>query len=484
MNPLLSCHPFRFRTMILLVIFSAGLSLTGCCRPLQMTLLHINDSHSHIEPIPLKVRIDDETIRLSSGGFARLSTRIRQVRDTEENVVFLHAGDAVQGTLYFTRYHGEPEIEWLNWMQCDAMVTGNHEYDKGGAILAGMIDRAEFPVLAANVDARNDPYLKDRLVPYTVIDVDGRDVAVIGLVSPETPMTSNPEETLIFMECAGAIAPIIDRLTRDGINTIILLTHNGYANDIALARSVDGIDIIIGGHTHTWLGADGSVIPPVEGPYPTRVDGPTGDPVVIVQAGAHGRALGRLDLTIDGHGIVRDYSGSAPILVDENWIPYSGTHPEIHLAVVAEDPAVRERLKPYRDGIETLKSRVVAHVSRDIHHVRLPGMRHPGTGEIMPHGSELAQLMAEIMYDAANDLGLKPDLAVQNAGGVRMDLPAGDVTVGDVYELLPFENTLVVLDLAGSDLIASLESLAERLKDPDKDGWYPYFFGSHRNPKK
>lgn len=464
----------RYSVVIYLIVVSGIMS--GCTAPLMMTVVHINDSHSHLDPVPLSIRIDSEKIRLASGGAARLSTRIQDIRSEVDNVAFLHAGDAVQGTLYFTKYHGEPEIEWLNWMDCDAMVTGNHEYDKGGAVLAEMIDRAAFPVLAANVDVTSDPNLRDRLLPYIILDMDGRDVAVIGLVSPETPITSNPEDTIIFRDCAAAVSPIIDRLTQKGINIIILLTHIGYENDIALAQSVEGVDVIVGGHTHTWLGDTDTIITGTDGPYPTRVTSPSGQPVYIIHAGAHGRSVGRLDMTVDRHGIITRCSGSAPVLVDSTWNRYAEAgHRSQMMDIVEEDPVIQRRLAPYREGIKTLKNQVIAHVERDIRHVRLPGMRHPSTGETLTLGSELAPLMAKAMFQKADATGLKPDFAVQNAGGVRMDLPAGNVTVGDVYELLPFENTLVVVDLTGADIRACLESLMDRLQDPDNDGCYPYW---------
>lgn len=468
------------------------LLLSACAGGLQMTILHMNDSHSYIESVSTAPVIDGEKTLVPAGGLARFSTKIDAVRRVEENVLFLHAGDAVQGTLYFTKYNGVPEIEWLNRMQCDAMVTGNHEFDKGSALLADLADIAEFPILAGNIDVSADPFLNGKLEPYVILPIDGNKIGVIGLVSPDTADTSNPDETVVFNDYMESAARLVQHLHARGVNKIIILSHVGYENDIALAGSVDKIDIIIGGHTHTFLGETDALVPGVDGPYPTIVPGPTGRPVYVVQAWAHTRAIGQLDVTFNRKGDITECDGRATILAGDTFYrkDEEGMYTVVDneqrqrildviqesamVEIVPEDPAVLEWIAPYREGIDELKGLVVGYCTDDILNVRIPGTRNAITGEILETGSELAPLIADSMLRKTRQIGLNADFAIQNAGGVRTGLPAGEITVGTVYELLPFENTVCVLDISGLQLKNLLESLMERIRHKDNDGAFPY----------
>jgi 5'-nucleotidase / UDP-sugar diphosphatase len=472
---------------ILMLLF-----LSACAGGLQMTILHINDSHSHIESVSVAPVIDGERTLMEAGGLARLSTIIQDTRETETNVVFLHAGDAVQGTLYFTKYNGAPEIQWLNRMNLDAMVTGNHEYDRGSEALAYMVDMAGFPMLAGNVDVSNDPYLAGKLKPDTIIELQGGSVGIIGLVSPDTAETSNPDDTVVFYDITESAERLVQKLRSKGVNKILVLSHIGYERDIALAEQVDHIDIIIGGHTHTLLGTPDNLIPAVDAPYPTVVTGPSGNPVYVLTAWAHTRGIGRLDVTFDRKGNVTICDGYLTIPVGDTFYQrdsermYSAVDTDTRerilqeinksamVTIVDEHPEILEWIVPFRDGIEDLKGRVIGYNPEEILNVRIPGSRHGASGETLVHGSELAPLIADSMLWKTDQTGLNVDFAIQNAGGVRMGLTAGEITVGMVYELLPFENTVYVLDITGRQIRELLESLMERIQSPDNDGAFPY----------
>ena len=482
----------RLSVLYTTLLLSVVIFLSACAGSLQMTILHINDSHSHIENVSVSPVIDGERTLMEAGGVARLSTIIEDTGETETNVLFLHAGDAVQGTLYFTKYDGVPEIQWLNRMNLDAMVTGNHEYDRGSEALAYMVDMAEFPMLAGNVDVSNDPYLAGKLKPYTIVELQGGSVGIIGLVSPDTAETSNPDETVIFYDITESAERLVQRLRSRGINKILVLSHIGYERDIALAEQVDHIDIIIGGHTHTLLGTPDNLVPVVDGPYPTIVTGPSGKPVYVVTAWAHTRGIGRLDVTFDRKGNVTICDGYLTIPVGDTFYQrdsegmYSAVDTdkrerilqEINksamVTIVEEHPEILEWIDPWRLGIEDLKGQVIGYNPEEILNVRIPGTRHGASGEILPYGSELAPLIADSMLWKTSQIGLNVDFAIQNAGGVRMGLTAGEITVGMVYELLPFENTIYVLDITGRQIRELFESLMERIESPDNDGAFPY----------
>lgn len=482
-----SIRKLTFYPMLLVFLF-----LSACAGGIQMTILHMNDSHSYIESVTTAPDIDGEKVLIPTGGLARLTTKIDTVRQQEENVVFLHAGDAVQGTLYFTKYKGVPEFEWLNRMKCDAMVTGNHEFDKGSEVLANLVDIAAFPILAGNVDASKDPLLNDKFESYTILEIGQEKIGVIGITSPDTPETSNPDKRIEFEDFIPATDRLVKTLCSEGIDKIIVLSHIGYENDIELAQAVDNIDIIIGGHTHTLLGQADNLIPGVDGPYPTIVTGPSNKPVYVVQAWAHARALGQLDVVFDRKGYIVSVDGHAAILagdtfyrkddkgmyavVDEEWHNkiVHAIKKSVMFEIVAEDPDVLDWIVPYRDGIDDLKAQVVGYCTEDILNVRIPGARNAITGEILYQGSELAPLIADSMLWKTRQIGLNADFAIQNAGGVRTGLPAGEITIGMVYELLPFENTVCVLEITGDQLKNLMESLMERIRNRDNDGAFPY----------
>lgn len=466
--------------------------VTGCTHTLELTLLHVNDTHSHIEPREISLRFDDVKTKVEVGGLPRLYAAIESAREQNENVIFLHAGDAVQGTLYFTRYHGEPEFKWLNWAECDAMVTGNHEYDRGSEILSEILAITEFPMLAANVDFTDDPLLSGEIAPYTILEIDNRTIVVIGVVSAETTETSNPDPALRFSDPAEAVESTIGELQLQGYDLFFVLSHCGITTDLQIARKVPGVDLVIGGHTHTVLATADPVIPVVDGPYPMMVTGADGHTVYVVQAGSYTDQLGQLDLTIDSDGVITSCSGAAPLLAGDTWRQKdaSGSYQVVpvetaeaistainasdNIMVVQPDSEIMGKLEPFAQGIESVKQKIVGSNQMDLYHQRIPDLLLGVTDSQYPAGSQLAPIVADAMLWKARQVGLNPDFAIQNAGGVRMGLPAGDISVGKIYEIMPFENTLFILELSGKDLQTCFETLMQRIENPDNDGCFPY----------
>ena len=248
---------------ILLFITAAGLA-AGCnasggdgAGPLSMNIIHVNDTHSHLDDVLLTTQLDlgsgEEKYYMYTGSYPRLAAKLNTLRNSRPNTIFLHAGDLVQGTLYFTKYNGQAGIDFMNMMKLDAMVTGNHEFDRGPELLSSLIDRAEFPILAANIDASDDPFLRNKILPYVIMDVGGHEVGIIGLITASTASSSQPGDTIKFLDEQTVAAEMTARLEASGINKIIVLSHIGYQEDIELAKAVQGIDVIVGGHSHTLL---------------------------------------------------------------------------------------------------------------------------------------------------------------------------------------------------------------------------------------
>ncbi len=464
-----------------LVLAASLVLLTAmAAQAFEMTIIHVNDTHSHLESSVDKLSFDGKKTYVRLGGWDRLKTKVDQVRAEKKNVALLHAGDAVQGTLYFTKYKGLPEMEFMNLLGFDAMVLGNHEFDKGPQVLAEFLGYAEFPLLSANANMDAVTKLKAEVKPYTILEYNGEKVGVIGLTLKDTAVISSPGPVTFADETATA-KKCVAELEGRGINKIIALTHMGYGRDMALAESVPGIDVVVGGHSHTLLG-DAEALSGLGkrggGPYPTIVKGADGNDVYVVSSWEWGKAAGVLDVGFDDAGHVTSCAGNAVFLLSDILLRKNADQKKVELEeterrkihdlvaaspvaeIVASDPAAVKLLGPYKEGVREMESQIVGDASESLPHIREPGV-HIG-GESMPGGSYIAPLICEAMLWKARSVGLGGDLALQNAGGVRTDVPQGKISVGAVYTLMPFGNTLFVIDLTGAQVKEALETGATR----------------------
>lgn len=461
----------------------------------KIRLMHVNDVHSHLEEIPASLILDGEKTYLALGGMGRLAYKVKEVRAEYPQTLLLCAGDAVQGTLYFPTYNGKAEADFMNHLGFDAMVLGNHEFDKGDAFVREFANELNFPVLAANMAMKTPG--AGIFKPYSIKNVGGEKVAVIGLITPETATISNAGPNVTFFDEIDRAKKITALLEEKGVNKIIVLSHLGYGRDMALAKAVPGIDVIVGGHTHTLLGDFSSLGMQPKGPYPTIVMNPEKEPVYIVQAWEWAKGLGILDVEFDREGEVVQCGGRFTLLAGDEFqrknafgkkAPISSeikqaitaaiqNNPEIE--AIPNDPEAMVLLAKYSKGVEAYRHQVVAKVGRDLLHVRIPGSAHPGTGEILKQGSMIAPVIAQSMLYKCRIVGQNVQLSIQNAGGVRTDVQAGPLTVADVYNLLPFGNTVFVLDLSGEEIRRALEEAVDQALDPVKPnaGGFPYLAG-------
>jgi 5'-nucleotidase len=432
-----------------------------------LQIIHQNDTHSNLAPVPLALSLadPDTAVRIPAGGAALAAGLISRAREASANVVFLHAGDLVQGTLFYTVYRGRADAGVYNVLSPDVMTPGNHEFDRGSPGLALLLDEVRFPVVCANLDVREDSLLAGRIPPFTVLEVGGELVGVAGLITEELPEVSSPSGATVVLPLEETARAVVEEMTALGVDKVILLTHVGYAADLELAARVPGVDVIVGGHSHTLLGDFADIGLQPEGDYPTAVQGPDGNTVLVVTAWRYGAVLGSLTVEFDSAGTVTGWTGN-PV------IPTSAQIPGVRgLAVVEPEPVVAEMVALYTDALEDFQGECLATAESDLLHVRVPGGGLPG-------GSEIAPVVCDAMLWKVNTLGTGADIALQNAGGVRIDVPAGDVTVGTVYTLLPFGNTLAVLDLTGGEIRDLLEGALEAIFDRGlSDGTFPYVAG-------
>lgn len=412
-----------------LIALSSGSALADY----ELNILHINDLHSRIEAInkfDSTCSDEEEGKGECFGGVARLKTAIDAQREalTGKNVLLLNAGDNFQGSLFYTTYKGAVEAEFLNLMKFDAMTVGNHEFDDSEDGLATFLDKVAFPVVTANVAASASSKIGDRIKPFIVLNQGGQGIGIVGAVANDTAELSSPGPNVLIGDDVADITAAIAELKKQGVNKIIALTHVGYPRDLAAIARIPDVDVVVGGHTNTFLS---NTSDKAEGPYPTLVDNPGGYKVPVVQAAAYSKYLGNLKVVFDDAGVVKESSGE-PILIDSS---------------VKPDEAVLARIKELGGPIEELKNKIVAESAAPI----------DGSREVCRAAEcAMGNLVADAILDRTKSQGMT--IAITNGGGLRASIDGGPVSMGEVLSVLPFQNTVATFQLKGSDLLTALEN--------------------------
>ena len=418
--------------------FTAGMAQADY----TLHVIHINDLHSRIEPInryDSTCGAEDDAEGKCFGGVARVATKINELRDSltaaGENVIVVDAGDQFQGSLMYTTYKGAVEAEFMNAIGFDVMAVGNHEFDDGPSKLAEFIDAVDFPVISGNLDVSQDDLLAGKVGNHVVLDVGGEKIGIISALAVDTVDTSSPGPDVIFQDEVDAIAADVAALTDDGVSKIIALTHVGLPKDLEIASAVSGLDAVVGGHSHTYLSASD---PKRAGAYPTYASQEDGTLVPVVQAYAYSKYVGHLILNFDDEGNVT-YAEGDTIVLD---------------ASVEADAAIAARVAELAGPIEEMKNEVIGSTTGFIE-----GDRSVCRAMECPMGN----LVADAMLDRVADQGVT--LAIQNGGGLRASIDEGEVTMGEVLTVLPFQNTLATFEGNGQMVIDALENGVSRLED-------------------
>ncbi|MBJ3783299.1 bifunctional metallophosphatase/5'-nucleotidase [Devosia sediminis] len=410
----------------------AGFS-TAAQADYTLNILHINDFHSRFGPITSSdSNCDAETDAAGEcfGGIARLKTAIDAARAAagDGNVVLVDAGDQFQGSLFYTEYRSEIISEFANKLGIELMAVGNHEFDDGPEELAKFIDAIEFPIISGNTNVENEPLLAGKFEGTHVLEIGGEKIGFVSALAEDTDETSSPGDNVEFEDTITSLRTQVDALTAAGVNKIIALTHVGYTVDLEIAANVPGIDVIVGGHSHTLLSSTDEA---AAGPYPTMVNNPDGKEVPVVTASAYAKYLGDLTVTWDDEGNVISAEG-APILIDASVEPN-----EEFAALLAEREAPLQELMAEVIGTST----DAIEGSREVCRVEECSM---------------GNLVADAMLDRVADQGAT--IAIQNGGGLRASIDAGEITMGEVLTVLPFSNTLATVEISGADVIDALEN--------------------------
>jgi len=274
--------------LIIGLLFISSLSLNAQ-ETKKLVILHNNDTHSRIEPMP------DNTPSIGNmGGIVRQNACVEDVRSKNANVLLFHSGDFVQGTPYYNLFKGEVEIACMNFMKYDAVCLGNHEFDNGLLNLAQMVKAAQFPVVTTNLDFTGTP-LEGLTHKQVIIERGGLRIGIIGLTTSLEGLVAKYSymgvKYLDPIQTANETAALLKN--REACDIVICLTHLGYygeknrVGDIDLAQGSENIDIILGGHSHTFLR------------FADRRLNKNGEEVIIDQVGDRGIYMGRLDVIME-----------------------------------------------------------------------------------------------------------------------------------------------------------------------------------------
>ena len=489
------------------LIFSVIL-MSGIAQANQLTILHINDHHSHLRADGrMSLNIGGDNTRVRSGGFPAIVSTFDKLSAGKNNVLKLHAGDAVSGSLFFTLFKGEADAALMNEVCFDAFALGNHEFNEGDTGLAKFLDflkagDCNTSVLAANVkpevgvSALTPNSETDYIQPYTIIDVAGMKVGIIGIdIVRKTKMSSSPDETTRFLDEAETSQKMVNELKEAGVNRIIIMAHYGYENELKLAATIDGVDVIIGGDSHTLLGDFEDIGLNSAGPYPTIVKGVGGKSVCVATAWQYSQIVGELNISFNDSGDVESCSGLPHVMVADSFkrknddgdrveiegadrdAVYAQIKADPKLSIVEEDAQAASVLASFNEKVEEMQAIKVGVVTENLCLARIPGDTRSkicSPEDTANKGSDISMLVAH----AFREMAKASDIAIQNGGGVRTDIAKGDLTMGDAYKLLPFANTLVEMDMTGAEIKTVLEEALDYALQPDgSTGAYPYAAG-------
>ncbi|XP_056152197.1 snake venom 5'-nucleotidase-like [Lampris incognitus] len=415
----------------------------------ELTLLHTNDNHARID------ETNRESGRCPKGGpcfagVARRFTKITEIRKNEKNVLLLDAGDQFQGTVWFNYYKGSEAAYFMNKLGYDVMAFGNHEFDNGvEGLIEPFLKNVTCTILSANIktDQTLGSTLSGYYQPYVIKHVGGEKVAVIGYTTVETPVLSLPGPHLKFEDEVQSIQVQVDKLKTLGYNKIIALGHSGFEVDQDIAKRVRGVDVVIGGHTNTFLytGKPPSSEVPA-GPYPFMVRSNDGRDVPVVQAFAFGKYLGYLKVTFDDEGNVVKAVGN-PILMDSS---------------IPQDPDVLADVEKWKVNLAHYSAQYVGQTLVFLN----------GTFEECRFGEcNLGNLICDAMIH--NNIKHSDELqwnhvslSILNSGNIRAPIDEtyknGSITMEEILSVLPFGGTFDLVQLKGSTLKKAFEHAVHR----------------------
>ena len=394
----------------------------------ELTLLFTNDVHSQIMPLD-----EDASYNANRGGLARIKVLADSVRAVDRAVLVCDAGDYVQGTYYFNCFNGEVEMMAQKEIGYDIKTIGNHEYDKKMTGLDYMMRLNEIPIVSSNYDFQATT-LADRVEKCHLFEIKGLKIGFIGLNHRLLNLVDpNYCEGVVFYGAIDDADRLAKELKDKGADLVVALSHLGYSKDSnakyydrGIAMNTKYIDVIIGGHSHTFLN---------QADYVKNL---LGRAVPIVQTGSKGICLGYMKVK---------FTDSGTFIFDYRLIPVDKRLDN------KLDASFTAKIDYYTGLMANSMNEVIAYC---------PQTMRKGLPE-----STLSNFTTDALADICEiEFGIRPDFALYNKGGMRTELKCGDVTRSDIYQVYPFDNTLCLIELKGEDVINLFELIAKYGGEP------------------
>lgn len=402
-----------------------------------VTIIHTNDTHSQID-------LSKNRRGQMTGGVVKRAAMLEYFRENvDKDLLYFDCGDMVQGSPYFNIFKGELEILCMNQQKLIASTLGNHEFDNGLEELNKILSKADFPLICCNYHCEGTP-IESRIVPHMMLQNHDVKIGVTGAsVNPEGLIFAKYWKGITFENPIEAVNREAALLRKEGCDLVIVLSHLGYQAapapgrtaifDADLAKASSDIDIILGGHSHTNI---------ERGVY---VDNQQGKRVLITQTGGKGAPMGFVQVTMKRGSDYADCRYSVDSIVCKK------LH-EVDYDLTGRGQLMEECIAPYRDQLSAQMNERICYA---------PVTLTRGVTQ-----SLLGNFTSDAYRKVGEKLtGRKIDISIMNNGGLRSDLAAGDVTIGTMFGIFPFENSIVVLDLKGSDLEQLIQSNAGRKLD-------------------
>lgn len=468
-----------------------------------ISFLHMGDHRSHLDShSDFVFELGELRASAEVGGFPRVVKKIKELRSLNSRSFSIHTGDALTGNIYYNLFKGQADAVMMNEVCFDALLLGNHEMD---LYESGLIKFLEFlknrecntPVLSANIIPKigvsklarheRDEYLR----PYIVRRIDNQRLAFIGISNLRKSINSGLVNAAYgFLDEAQAAQGYINLLKKRGITRFVIISDQSYAQDIALAKKLTDVDVIIGGDSRVLLGEFSQYGLNNDEPYPTIVKNKDGDQVCIVESWRDSLAVGELRVRFDDKGSIAECSGKMNLLVANkplklfdkkaNKLDEAKRQKQVY-AVLKDDPQIsfieeststRKKLDAF--SVSSFRDRKVGRALENLCFDWFPGSgesRLCSKEETAQNGSDITNLVAQSFLTFIPEA----DIAIQNAGGIRADIKKGDVTLGDIYKLLPYINKLMLLKMSGQQIKDVLEDAVEfSLSKSGSKGAYPY----------
>lgn len=388
-------------TMVVTLVFAPIASVYADEDSVVITIVHTNDTHSRVD---------------AGIGFAKVATKIEEIKESNPNTLVVDAGDTLHGQTFATISKGESILDLMNAIGYDVMTPGNHDFNYGQERLLELTGYANFPIISSNLVKSDGTTLLD---PYIIKEIGGLRIGIFGLSTPETAYKTNPlnVEGLTFANPAEISKKMVAELEEKGVDAIIALAHLGIDKEstdtsYSVRDNAKGIDLIIDGHSHSLL---------------KDIDN-EGKDTIIVSTGEYNNNLGIVNLVFEGGKL-------------------KAIEPSLFTIEDAEDLVGDDEIAALINAT-TEKNKVITSVVVGKTDVILNGERE----QVRGGETNLSNLITDSMLNLTG-----ADIAITNGGGIRASIQPGEITMGDIITVLPFGNYVVVKEYTGDKVLQAIE---------------------------